>query len=240
MKTLAVPLIASLALPSAAFADYSSTVSLHSEYQVRGIGYSGEEPSLGASLDWWNDSGFYGGIYGYTSDTAAPGPLDDNISIELDGYIGYGSATQSGVRYSATGWYYTFPGSTDPFGGNGWNYPEIGFSVGYDRFDLWYLYSWEFSNSDLENHYLAAVWNQPLPNEFGLKLQAGYSFGEYQEQDFVGSDDSYLDWEITLSKQIKDFKLTASWIDTNIDGAQRDAEYFGAGGRFIFGVSRTF
>lgn len=242
MKKLLIVAIVTPLFTSPALAEYSSTVSLFSEYQVRGIGYSGGEPSIGASFDWWNDTGLFAGIYGYTSDSAAPnsGIYEDNISIELDGYLGYGGEIENGLRYSATAYYYTFPGSVDNTGGNGWDYPEIGFNLGYGNLDVWYFYSWEFSNTHIDNHYIALAWNQPLPHDMNLKLQSGYSFGEYQEQDFVGSDDDYIDYEIALSRTFNDFTFTASYVGTDIDGPQRNAEYLGVGNRFIFGVSRTF
>lgn len=240
-KTFLTTLLCSV-ISVPAYADYSSTVSLFSEYQVRGIGYSGEEPSIGASFDWWSDTGIFAGTYGYTSDSAAPnsGIYEDNISIELDGYVGYGGQTDNGIRYSGTAYYYSFPGSVDNTGGNGWNYPELGFNLGYKNLDLWYFYSWRFSNTQLDNHYVALAWNQPLPYDTNLKLQSGYSFGQYQEQDSVGSDDAYIDYEITLSKTFRDITFSVGYVGTDIDGWQRDAEYLGAGGRFILGVSRTF
>jgi uncharacterized protein (TIGR02001 family) len=96
MKTLPLlALMAVAAVGTVARAEVSSTVTLASDYDFRGISQSAKDPALQLSLDWAGDSGFYVGAWASNVDF---GP--DTVSdVELDIYAGY---TGAGEKKTAT------------------------------------------------------------------------------------------------------------------------------------------
>ncbi|MEZ5498584.1 MAG: TorF family putative porin [Steroidobacteraceae bacterium] len=74
-----LPLLAMLAI-AAARAEVSSTFTLASDYDFRGITQSALDPALQASLDWSQESGFYASLWGSNVDFGT----GTDIQVEID------------------------------------------------------------------------------------------------------------------------------------------------------------
>ena len=85
----------------------SGAVTLVSDYRLRGISQSGEDPAIQASLNVDHDSGFYAGVFVSTIDgtRSRPGHGD----VEFDVYAGYAMTLPSGVGLDAGLLYYAYP-----------------------------------------------------------------------------------------------------------------------------------
>jgi uncharacterized protein (TIGR02001 family) len=100
-----------LALSGAAQADVTSTFTLTSDYDFRGISQTGEEPAVQLSIDYSHESGIYAGVWG-----SNVGPFDDGgtntASTEVDVYGGYKmSVGDIGLDFGLN--YYTYAGASD-------------------------------------------------------------------------------------------------------------------------------
>lgn len=230
-------MLAALGFSYAAQAQISSTVALTTEYQTRGIGYSGNKPAVSASLDWAGESGAFVGSWISTTDSFKDGdPYDDGANIELDFYGGYNGELANGLRYGVIGYYYTFPSTNYNI-----NYPEIGVSLGYGNFNTYYYYSNDMISTSHASRYVAADYTFNLPLAVDLTVMAGHSWGDYfRDRDVTGGHE-YTNWEIALKRSFGPINTKLSWVDTDLSGRfYNDGEYLRNDGRLIFAVSHTF
>ncbi|MDH0759189.1 MULTISPECIES: TorF family putative porin [Pseudomonas] len=237
LKIVKAIFLAGLICCGAARAEISSTVALTSEYQMRGIGYSGDDPALSGSLNWYGSNGTYVGTWVSNTDSFADGdPYDDGASIEVDFYGGYNGQLENGLRYGVIGYYYYFPGTNYTI-----DYPEIGFSTGYGNFNAYYYYSNDMISSSMESHYVAADYTFNLPWQVDLTFAAGHSFGEYYRNTELTGAHEYSNWEIAVKRSFGPVDAKLSWVDTDLSGRfYNDGEFLRNDGRFIFTLSHTF
>ena len=105
--------LALMACASLAHAQFSSTVTLTSDYHYRAITQTAGDPALQASLDWAAESGFYVGAWASNVDF---GDCCDE-EIEVDGYVGFAGGDE--VTWDVGLVYYYYPGADDL------DYPEL-------------------------------------------------------------------------------------------------------------------
>lgn len=240
MKKFIPSLVAASLLASPlAFADVGGSATLTSDYQFRGISQSAENPAAQVSLDYFNDSGFYAGIFGSNVDFYAPGTDGDNgESIEIDYYLGYANSANN-IDYDIGLIYYTYPGAIGSI-----SYAELLMSATYNSFTLSYGFSNDLYASDEAGHYVSGAYEFALPNDVALTVQAGYSFGSAFDANIDESPtflDEYIDYSVTLSKSFSGMDVSLSYVDTDMPGdfvIKKDQ--LANDGRFILSVSKAF
>lgn len=220
-------------------ADVGGSATLTTDYQFRGITQSAENPAAQVSLDYFNDTGFYAGIFGSNVDFYAPGdPADNGESIEIDYYLGYANSVND-IDYDVGLIYYTYPGAEASI-----SYAELLLSATYKSFTASYGYSNDLYASDEAGHYLSGAYELALPNDFALTLQAGYSFGDAFDSNIDESPtflDEYVDYSVTLGKSFSGFDVSLSYVDTDMSGdfvIKKDQ--LANDGRFILSVAKAF
>lgn len=199
MKT--APVLAVLALGAAAAtaqAEVSSTITLASDYDFRGITQTARNPALQASLDWATESGFYLGAWGSNVDFGDGTESD----FELDLVGGLRGNFTDDLGYDLGLARYNYFSNGDDI-----DYTEYYFGLSYKALSVKYWYSSDFVNSGDAANYLEANVGVPLPNDFSLGLHVGRSSG-----DFWG-DDKYTDYSIGVSKTVGNFDLGLKWVD---------------------------
>jgi len=222
---------------SVAKAGVSSTLALTTEYQTRGIGYSGNKPALSLSLDWAGDSGAFVGTWISSTDSFASGdPYDDGANIEWDFYGGYNGQLENGVRYGLIGYYYTFPSTNYNI-----NYTELGLSLGYGNFNTYYYYTPDLISTSRASRYVAADYTFNLPLALDLTFMVGHAYGDYYRRRDETGGHEYTNWEVALKRSFGPINTKLSWVDTDLSGRfYNDGEYLRNDGRLIFAVSHTF
>lgn len=220
-------------------ADVGGSATLATDYQFRGISQSAENPAAQISLDYFNDAGFYAGIFGSNVDFYAPADVADNgESIELDYYLGYANAIND-IDYDIGLIYYTYPSAVSNI-----NYAEILMSASYQSFTLSYGYTNDLYATDEAGHYLSGAYEFALPSDYSLTVQAGYSFGDAFDSNIDESPtflDEYIDYSVTLGKSFSGFDVSLSYVDTDISGdfvVKKDQ--LANDGRFILSVAKSF
>ena len=212
-KLFAVAAIAtgSLTTASVASAEISYNIGFASEYYFRGI--LQKESSASAGLDYEN-SGFYIGTWA----------ADVGDGLEIDGYLGYGIETESGISASVgfTGYYYT--GEFDD------TYEEINLNLGYSLFSLEYSVG-EYDNFDgptLDYWFLAGT----VELENGLYATYG-NFGDDADGDYIE-----LGWGTTISEI--DFGVafiySSDELSDQLDDKGRDTE----SEALVFTIGKSF
>ena len=209
----------------AAHAEISSTWTLTSDYDFRGITQTDEDPALQASFDYSNESGWYVGAWG--SNVDFPGY---DGSVELDLYTGFSGGEEDGLGWDVGLVWYTYPGSDssdteDKLA----DFPEIygGVTYGIWSGKLWY--SNDFGGTDEGSIYLDGGVDIPLPRDLSLAIHAGYSDGDGIEASYGVSN--YFDYSVGIGYTLNNFNLSLKYVDTDIDDADTD--------RVIFTVSTT-
>ena len=228
MKTLPLlALMAAAAVGTAARAEVSSTVTLASDYDFRGISQSAKDPSLQLSLDWAGESGFYVGGWASNVDF---GP-DTASDVELDIYAGYTGNITDDFTYDFSVTQYSYFDRDDKV-----DYAEAAFGLAYQGFSTKFWYAWDYGNTGLAARYVEANLELPLPKDFGLLLHAGQSSGEYW------ADDKYTDYAIGLTKTVGKFDLTLKWIDGSDyrPGNNVDGNVFSSDSKAFISVATSF
>jgi uncharacterized protein (TIGR02001 family) len=199
MKT--APAIAVLALGAAAAtaqAEVSSTITLASDYDFRGITQTARDPALQASLDWSSDSGFYLGAWASNVDFGD----GTESEFELDLIGGFSGNFTDDFGYDLGVARYNYFDDGDDI-----DYTEYYLGLSYKAVSFKYWYSSDFVNSDSGASYIEANADLPLPSDFTLSLHVGRSGG-----DFWG-DDKYTDYSIGVGKTVGNFDLGLKWVD---------------------------
>lgn len=213
-----------LLVSAAASAEVTSTVTLTSDYDFRGLTQTDEDPALQASIDYAAEGGWYVGAW--ASNVDFPGY---DGSLEVDFYTGFAGETDAGLGWDVGLVYYAYPSSDNTATESKLeSFPEIYGKLSHGIFSGALWYSNDFGGSDENAMYLEGNADIPLPQNFSVNLHVGYSFGDYWD-DVEG--DKYIDYRVGVGYTLNQFDLQLAYVDTDIDGLDD---------RVIFTVSTTF
>ena len=105
---------AALAVTSGtAHAGVSSTLTIATDYDFRGITQNALDPAFQGSLDWEGESGLYAGLWGSNIDFGQDGgegvdPVD--LNVEVDFILGYAGSFTEDLGYDLGATYYKYLG----------------------------------------------------------------------------------------------------------------------------------
>jgi uncharacterized protein (TIGR02001 family) len=237
IKTMAL-VAGLLGLSSVSQAQFSSTWTLVSDYDFRGVSQSAKDPALQGSADYaFGDSGFSIGAWASNVDFE---PFDGDV--ELDLYANYVGKINDTFSWTAGLVRYMYPGSDSttitvlgtpvelaPLGEYFEGY--VGFNAGAFNFKQWY--SNDFYEADVSAQYTEVNYTQPIGEKFSLAFHAGYSWGDYWE------DFETIDYAVQGNFTAGKFTLFAKFTGTDGDlDVETDAGNNEP--RFLVGVMTTF
>jgi len=221
--------IAALALASgAAQAELSSTVTIASDYDFRGVTQTALDPAFQASLDWSGESGVYVGLWGSNIDFGTyipsnpyipppgvdPGPEEQDIdlNVEVDAILGYAGSFTDDLGYDIGATYYKYLGGGNN-GENDFDYTEVYTGISYKLLSTKIWYTWDYGNSGDGAWYGEANGDIPLPWwDLGVALHAGYSGGNYWDDDENGLSEFY-DFSVGITRSFGHFDFAVKYID---------------------------
>lgn len=220
-----------VAAAGAANAGVSSTWTLASDYDFRGITQTAQDPAIQGSLDYAHDSGWYAGAWGSNVDF---GSLD--VDYEVDLYTGFSGSTEGGLGWDAGIIYYAYPDESDL------DFVEIYGSLSYSWFKgkLWYSndFGGDSTSGDTPAYYVEGNATIPLPANFSALAHVGYSAGDYWDD----ADSEYFDYAVGVGYTAGRFNLALKWIDGSdlevADGTPDDV--FSSESRVVFTMATTF
>ena len=198
-----------LSASSCALADVSSTVSITNDYLFNGITQTDEDPALQASLDWWNDTGWYVGAWGSNVD------FGDDTDIEVDFYGGYAFELNSEMSVDLGFAHYTYHGGDDS---SDINYTEIYSKFTLSNAELNFWYSPDFVGSDA-GHFIAMFnYNFPVSDELSFVLGIDYSKSLDDDKfEWQAGKDNYVHYRAAANYAWSGFDFTLGVHQTNLD-----------------------
>jgi len=225
IKTLA--LVAGLmAISGVSQAQFSSTWTLVSDYDFRGVSQSGKDIALQGSADYaFGDSGFSVGAWASNVDWG----VEDEI--ELDLYANYVGKINDTFSWTAGATWYDYPDGDDL---DGYFEAYIGFNAGDFNMKQWYADDYiALGESAL---YTEANYTASFNDSLALVVHAGYSWGDFWE--FF---DEQFDYALQLNWTVKNFTVFGKFTGTDASGPYKVTGDIGNNEpRFLLGVTTTF
>ena len=234
--------------------NFSATLTLVSDYQVRGISYSGEDPAIQGSFNWSHDN-LFAGAWGSSIEA-------DAFELELNFYAGYASTFQ-GIDWYVQSTYLYFHQAGDSAGPEvDWSELKFGVSrtlaMGPVEPTASLLFDWspDYTGGAESAYYIYSNIAFALPGGVGLSGGFGYQDvdGENGDRGPVKSF-SYQYWDLGISKSLAGFDFDLRYHDTTDDDVDDDLALSGllpgcdpnnscdtanSSSRVIFSISRSF
>lgn len=210
-------------------ADWSSTVTVASDYMFNGVSQTRNDPALQASLDYAANQGIYLGAW--TSNVDFGGETEQ----ELDFYAGQ-------FRQLSEAWtldygiaYYTYLGDSSS---SDFNYPEVWAKFGYTwdwgvtEFNGWY--SWDYFGYGGSHVIGMFAHTFTLAENHAIRINVDTSNSlDGDRWLWNGNEKSYVHYRIAYQTSWKGFQFELAAEDTTLDRNTADE-------RIVASVSRTF
>ncbi len=228
-KLLNALVLSALAVPGLAMADdspFSSNVSLTTNYLYRGISQTAGGPAIQGGFDYANPNGIYAGVWGSSISWVGDGGLASGAGTELDTYFGYGGSITEDFGYDVGFLRYNYPGNYAPnlapfakadtnevYGKISWKWVSLKYSNSLgDTFGL----SEASGTSYID---LSASYELEEP---GITLGAHYGKQTYKgtaadAQKAGGTDPSYSDYNLSVSKDFSGYGVALTYSSTNAE-----------------------
>lgn len=213
-KTLslaAAPLLtgALLAAGPAVAGELSANAAVQNNYIWRGLTQTVNEAAVSGGIDYADDSGFYVGTWASNVSYAA----DDIFSYEHDVYVGF-SGEAGEVAYDVGYLYYNYDDEAEfDFGEIYGSISISGFTLGLNL--LANTEADEAPGQDFgfgEAYYVYADYGFEVKEGLEMGVHVGYHDGDFNEA-FNGVPDSYVDYNVSLSKNGFSFMISKTDLD---------------------------
>jgi uncharacterized protein (TIGR02001 family) len=213
-KLAGLGVLALVAAAGTAQAEVSSTITIASDYDFRGITQTGLDPAFQASLDWAGENGLYAGLWGSNIDFGQDGGEGSSVdlNVEVDLYLGYAGSITEDLGYDVGATYYKYLGDDDN-GLNDFDYAEAYAGLDWNILSGKVWYAWDYANSSKSAWYVEGNAAIPLPLEFSFDLHAGYNGGDYWDDVNFSGGDEYFDYSVGLSRSLGHFDFAVKYID---------------------------
>src|SRR5215831_2153416 len=194
-----------LAISGVSQAQFSSTWTLVSDYDFRGVSQSAKSPAIQASADYaFGESGFAVGAWSSNVD------FGNDEHAELDLYMNYTGKINDTFAITAGGTWYEYPLGKDADG-----YPEIYVGMNAGNFNLKQWYSWMYGGGSNNEFYTEANYTQPIGDTFSLAFHVGYVYGDAYK------DIETIDYALQGNWTFKKFTIFAKFTGTDASGATK-------------------
>jgi uncharacterized protein (TIGR02001 family) len=235
MPKFLLALAAALALPTAAAAqeqaepDFALTVTGNvtgvSDYRLRGISLSDEDPAIQGGITVAHESGLYAGAW--ASSLAGYGTYG-GANLEVDAIAGYAGAVGEATVDGGLIWYF-YPGTSGHEYGE--VYVSVSHPVGPAKAKLGANYAWDQrSIGDADNLWVYGDVSVPLAGTpVSLRGHLGYTEGKGSI--FSGPRGHYLDYAVGADLTWQRLTLGLTWLGTDIGRDEADAFFTVPGAR---------
>jgi uncharacterized protein (TIGR02001 family) len=186
--------------------NFSAAVTLTSDSVYRGVSQSREDPAVQGSFDFENEAGLFVGVWASSAQFPSPPQHESPAGLELDYYVGYRLDLSDAWGGDVGLTRYTYPSSDAAFD---YDYSELKLSIGYDDVLTGSLaWSADAFGTGRESRAYELLGRWPM----GKAMEIVGGIGFYDLDDVFGRGYAY--WNLSLSRFLGRFVLTASYIDT--------------------------
>jgi uncharacterized protein (TIGR02001 family) len=234
MKTGSLMLAAVLAATCGrAHAQLSSTVTVVSDYEFRGVSLSQTDPALQASLDFEFATGVAIGTWASNLDYGD----DFDGSFELDFYASYTREISETTSWSAGVTAYTYPDSHAPLKIEPYLEGYVDITLGSFNAAQWY--AGDYSGLGVDALYTELNYTFELPRNLSIAAHLGLSWGDYWNDDTMGGGELF-DYSLGVTYQPGNFALGAKFTGTDASGERRvTSGAFTNDARFLVSIATT-
>jgi uncharacterized protein (TIGR02001 family) len=203
---------------------FSGNVAIASDYIVRGLSLSNEDPAIQGGFDWDSGMGVYAGIWGSSVE------FGNDASAEIDFFAGYRGAIDN-LHYELGATYYWYPETTIA-GQTFWDvHADVGYDFGFSDLTFGIAYTTDDYGPLLNDSTIYYRGRVAFPVAEMLTIGGGAGYSSAQ------GGTNYSDWNAGATFQVFDwFALDARYFDSDNDmtcGTLCDA-------RVVVKVSRSF
>ncbi len=244
MKTGSLVLAAVFAAANGlAHAQFSSTVTVVSDYEFRGVSLADTDPALQASLDYEFANGIAIGAWASNLDYGD----EYDGSFELDFYAFYTGEISETASWSAGLTAYTYPDSSarpatptqsarlkiEP-------YLEGYVDITLGSFHAAQWYADDYSGLGVSAQYTELNYTHELPRSFSVAAHLGYSWGDYWKDDTMGGGELF-DYSLGVTYESGNFTLGAKVTGTDASGDRKiTSGPFTNDARLVISIATTF
>lgn len=206
-----------------------------SDYLFRGISQTSNNAAVQGAMTFSHESGVYFGLWGSSIASSAGG-------LELDTLLGFAGKAGE-VGYDVGVMRYNYPGVNENTGGGlDADYNEVYGSVSLAGAKLGVNFSPDYYLESGDYLYIFASYATEVA---GLGLSASVGFNSFEDTaamtqalGYGGSDDSYIDYKVGVSKAFAGVAVELAYIGSDID----DTDLAGGigEGRAVATVSKAF
>lgn len=244
-----------MAVAGAANAGVTSTWTVATDYDFRGISQNAKDPVIQASLDYAHSSGAYAGLWVSTVDFAdgedkANGGNKDPKSqewlhLERDVYAGFANKFAEDFNYDLGAVYYTY-------NDNDLNFAEAYASLAYKSWvkaKVFYAPDFGGRTTSGQTSAYAASLDGTLPlskSGFSILAHAGYNGGEYWHAtpgDTKSRSTAYVDYSAGVGYVMGKLNWALKYVDTTTTtskGNRVTSDFMNNENRVILSVATTF
>ncbi len=202
-------LAATTLVSGTAMAELSGNVGVTSNYMWRGETQAADLSAVSGGIDYAHDSGFYLGTWTSSLDSNA------GLGYELDLYAGFSfDAGPVGLDIGAITYQY-------PQDLNEGDFSEVYVGASYSMFSAMVSVSNDYFGSTDSAAYIEVGADIPVKDDLTLGLHYGMKSGDYFDNKPAGTDGSYGDYSVSLTKG--DFSFALSNTDNDKVGQTDNA-----------------
>lgn len=209
-------------------------VAMTTDYLFRGISQTSNNAAVQGTLTLSHESGLYLTAWGSSIASSAGG-------AEMDFLIGF-AGSAGDVGYDVGVMRYSYPGANENTNGLDPDYDEIYASVSFKGAKLGLNYSPDYYAESDKFIYVYGAYSTEVAG-FGLSASVGMNMFDdnammAQALGYTGSDDSYMDYKVAVSKSLLDVTVELAYIGSDID-----EDDLGGGiseGRPVLTLSKSF
>lgn len=194
----------------------SGYLTFASNYMFRGISQTRNLPAIQGALNYAFPYGIYANVWGSNVRFE-----DSTATVEMDTVLGVRNTIGENFTYDVSAARYNYPGARLL------NYNELNTVFNYYFLQAGYSYSANVYNTHTTGQYYSGGINYTIPPQyvFGLNdVNILALLGHYSLRQPAGN--SYNDYNVMLSKKIKNYTFAAQWTSTN--GRAQSSPYDGS------------
>ena len=235
LATLAKAVLAASALMSAsAFAadapvTVTGSTAFTSDYLFRGVSQTSNNAAVQGAMTFTHTSGMYFSMWGSSIANGMGG-------LELDTLLGF-SGKAGDVSYDVGVMRYNYPGINDPlaydeiYGSVSMNGAKVGLNISPDYFNKSDQFTYLYASYGTEVGGFGVSGSLGM-NKFDSAAMMGKALGT------TGTDDSYMDYKLAVSKTVGGVGVEGAYIGSDID--EKDCGGGLCEGRFVLTLSKGF
>ena len=194
----------------------SGSLTLTSDYRLRGASQTNNDPALQGSLEWSHDDGWYIGVWG--SNLSYAGSLETNFLTGIRRQLNEGTVGDIGFVY------YHYPASHVDSSTGDTDYFEIYGSLNFnqvspleDEITIVLMLTPEGYNKSGNYYYTYVDYSVSLPQRTSITLHLGYNIWTRSNPGAFGDTSRYLEWSASIGLDALGLNWSATLLGSNLE-----------------------